>query len=87
MRSMTWGVPRHRSGFLQFLGTTSDRMPRDRVSYGMTTTKNHRERQHTLGSLLSAAWDSFAVRLTVLGFAIGAVPFYFLSMAVAHIGG
>jgi hypothetical protein len=53
----------------------------------MTTTKNHRERQHTLGSLLSAAWDSFAVRLTVLGFAIGAVPFYFLSMAVAHIGG
>lgn len=53
----------------------------------MMTTKNHRERHHTVGSLLSAAWDSFAVRLTVLAFAIGAVPFYFLSMAAAQIGG
>jgi hypothetical protein len=53
----------------------------------MRTNTNHRERRHTAGSILSAAWDSAMVRYSVLAVALGAVPFYFLSLAVAHIGG
>lgn len=37
-------------------------------------------------NLLRTAWDSFAVRLLVLALALGAVPFYFLSLAVAALG-
>jgi hypothetical protein len=43
----------------------------------MTTIKN------AIGNL----WESYLVRLAVLAAALGAVPFYFLSLAVAHIGG
>jgi hypothetical protein len=50
----------------------------------MTTRKN--TRQHTAASIISAAWENYMVRLTVLGLAFGVVPFYFLSLAVASLG-
>ena len=41
----------------------------------------------TITNAITTAWDSYLVRLAVLALALGAVPFYFLSLAVAHIGG
>lgn len=41
----------------------------------------------SLTSLLRTAWESFAVRLLLLGLAVGLVPFYILSLAVAALGG
>jgi hypothetical protein len=64
-----------------------DHGARYRVYSGMITSKHSRDRQHTLRSLLSAAWDSAMVRYTVLAVALGAVPVYFLSLATAQIGG
>ncbi len=43
--------------------------------------KNH------ISNIITAARDSFAVRLAVLAAVLGAVPFYFLSLAVAALGG
>jgi hypothetical protein len=42
---------------------------------------------NTIRNTLSEAWESLAFRVLVLGLAIGAVPFYFLSMAVATVRG
>ena len=41
----------------------------------------------TIRNAVSTAWESYLIRLAVLALALGAVPFYFLSLAVAHIGG
>lgn len=35
---------------------------------------------------ISKAWDCYLVRVAVLAAALGAVPFYFLSLAVAALG-
>lgn len=37
-------------------------------------------------NLSSAAWESFAIRVVILGLVIGAAPFYLLSLAVASLG-
>lgn len=42
---------------------------------------------NTLRNTIGTLWESYTVRLAVLALALGAVPFYFLSLAVAHIGG
>lgn len=47
------------------------------VCCGMATIKN----------AIANLWESYLVRLTVLAAVLGAVPFYFLSLAVAQIGG
>ena len=47
---------------------------------GMETAIN------TARAALGTLWDSYTFRLAVLALALGAVPFYFLSLAVAHIG-
>lgn len=41
----------------------------------------------TVTNAIRNLWDSYLVRLALLALALGAVPFYFLSLAVAHIGG
>jgi len=41
---------------------------------------------NTITNLLRAAWETYAVRLLLLALALGAVPFYFLSLAVASLG-
>jgi hypothetical protein len=40
----------------------------------------------TIRNVIATAFDSYLVRLALLALALGAVPFYFLSLAVAHIG-
>jgi hypothetical protein len=47
---------------------------------GMETALN------TARAALGTLWDSYLVRLAVLALALGAVPFYFLSLAVASLG-
>lgn len=42
---------------------------------------------NAIRNTLATAWESYLVRLALLALALGAVPFYFLSLAVAHIGG
>lgn len=51
-----------------------------------TNTSRGRERVHSVASILSTLWDSAMVRYSVLAVALGAVPFYFLSLAVAALG-
>ena len=43
--------------------------------------------RNTLNAAIATAWESYLIRLALLALALGAVPFYFLSLAVAHIGG
>lgn len=40
----------------------------------------------TITTIVREAWESTLVRLFVLAVALGAVPFYLLSMAVATLG-
>lgn len=50
-----------------------DHSPDHRVDWGMNTTT----------TIVREAWESYTVRLTVLAVALGAVPFYLLSMVMA----
>lgn len=53
-----------------------DHSPNHGVDWGMNTTT----------TIVREALDSYTVRLTVLAVALGAVPFYLLSMVVATLG-
>lgn len=95
--------PPHQGGFLtkaprqdDFLDPKVDQIALYGVWFGVKTTtpfdrrNTMAHRTHTHRPVLEAAqaaWECYLVRLAILAAALGAVPFYFLSLAVAALGG
>ena len=53
-----------------------DHSPDHGVDWGM----------ETITTIIREAWESYTVRVLVVSLALGAIPFYLLSMAVASLG-